>query len=156
MFGHFAQPDRTATRLYSAYIQFSRDVVVLSQNKVTTDRSAGFSTQTTPKIERRSNLLAACRELIDLSISAMTAKLAGKNSIDTNLLFDLERAATVFGIDRQILLTAIVNHQLPAAFTDDRYYMKYKDLEQFLDRYYYTKNPMLGTYCPKSNTESPS
>jgi hypothetical protein len=129
---------------------------VLSQNKVTTNRYASCSTQTAQKIERYSNLLAACRELLDLSIVAITDRLCGKNRIDTKLLFDLERAATVFGIDRQILLTAIVNHQLPATFTDDRHYIKYKDLEQFLDRYYYQKNPILGTYCPTLNTNTQS
>lgn len=126
---------------------------MLSQHKVTAKQNTTCSNATAQQHERGSSLLATCRELLDLSIEAVSAKLSGTNSSDTRLIFDLDRAAEIFGVDRQILLIAIVNYQLPAAFSDDRYFIKYKDLEKFLDCYYYTKNPMFGTYCPRFKSE---
>jgi hypothetical protein len=124
--------------------------IVQIQNKVAANLDPSLTTHTTRSILQRVGLLVnACLELVEPSIGAVTAKFLRKNTIDSKLIFDLEQAETMFSIDRQILLTAIANHQLPASFTDDRHYIKYKDLERFLDAYYYQKNPMLGTYCPK-------
>jgi hypothetical protein len=112
-----------------------------------------FATQTTQTIVRELGLLVnSCLKLVEPSLSA-TAKLVGKNTLDSKSIFDLEQAAAMTGIDRQILLTAIVNHQLPASLTEDRYYIQYKDLEQFVDRYYYQKHPILGTYCIRPQAE---
>jgi hypothetical protein len=131
---------------------------VLIQNKVDPKLDPNLATQTTRSILRRVGLLAdICLGLVEPSIVTVTAKFLRKNTIDSKLIFDLEQAETMFNIDRQILLTAIANHQLPASFTDDRHYIKYQDLERFLDAYYYHKNPLLGTYRPKStHADAPS
>lgn len=68
--------------------------------------------------------------------------------MNSTKLLDLNEAQTIFGIDRDILLTAMVNHKLPSSFTDNGHRIKYKDLEQFVDRYFYKKNPLLGSYSP--------
>jgi hypothetical protein len=129
---------------------------VLIQNKVATNLDPSLTTHTTRSIFQRVGLLAnACLGMVEPSIGAVTAKFFRHQRIDSKLIFDLEQAETMFSIDRQILLTAIANHQLPAAFTDDRHYIKYKDLERFLDAYYYQKNPLLGTYCPKLADPNP-
>jgi hypothetical protein len=131
-------------------------LIVLIQNKVAANLDPSLTTHTTRSILRRVGLLAnACLGMVEPSIGAIVAKLFRHQTIDSKLIFDLEQAATMFSIDRQILLTAIANHQLPASFTDDRHYIKYKDLERFLDAYYYQKNPMLGTYCPKLADPNP-
>lgn len=123
---------------------------MLIENKVDSNLDPSVTTHTTRSIFQRVGLLAnACLGLVEPSIGAVTAKLFCHQKIDSKLIFDLEQAEKMFSIDRQILLTAIANHQLPASFTDDRHYIKYKDLERFLDAYYYQKNPLLGTYCPK-------
>jgi hypothetical protein len=112
-----------------------------------------FATPTAQTIVRRLGLLAnSCLKLVEPSLS-VTAKLFGKYTLDSKSVFDLEQAEAMMGIDRQILLTAIVNHQLPASLAADRYYIKYQDLERFVDRYYYQKNPILGTYCVRSQAE---
>jgi hypothetical protein len=129
---------------------------VLIQNKVDPNLDPSLTTHTTRSIFQRVGLLAnACLGLVEPSIGAVTAKLFRHQKIDSKLIFDLEQAATMFSIDRKILLTAISNHQLPASFANDRHYIKYKDLERFLDAYYYHKNPLLGTYCPKLAEANP-
>jgi hypothetical protein len=123
---------------------------VLIQNKVDPKLDRNLATHPTRSILRRVGLLVdVCLGMVEPSIVAVTAKFLHRNTIESKLIFDLEQVEKMFEIDRQILLTAITNHQLPAAFSDDRHYIKYQDLERFLDAYYYHKNPLLGTYCPK-------
>jgi hypothetical protein len=124
------------------------------QDRVVPKSERNFAPQTTHPILRRMGVLAnSCLKLVEPPLMTVAAKLFGRNTLDSKSIFDLEQAETMMGIDRQILLTAIANHQLPASLTADRYYIKYKDLERFVDRYYYQKNPILGTYCVRSKVE---
>lgn len=123
------------------------------RDRVMSKLERNFATKTTQTIARRLGLLAnSCLKLVEPSLS-VTARLFGKYTLDSKSIFDLEQAEAMMGIDRQILLTAITNHQLPASFAEDRHFIKYKDLEQFVDRYYYQKNPIMGTYCVRSQVE---
>ncbi len=124
------------------------------RNQFAPKPARNFVTHATQAIVQRVGLLAnSCLKLVEPSLVTVTAKLFGKYTLDSKSIFDLEQAERIVGIDRQILLTAIANHQLPACLTQDRYYIKYKDLERFVDRYYYQKNPILGTYCVRSPTK---
>jgi hypothetical protein len=94
----------------------------------------------------RVGLIAAGVELLQPLISIL------KNEgtvINSKKLLTLYEAETIAQIDREILLQAILNKDLLSSRTARGYGIKYKDLEQFIDRYYYTKNPMLGSYRPK-------
>jgi hypothetical protein len=127
---------------------------VLVRNEISTNLSTNIATTITQKIERSGGFLAACLERIEPLISAITN--GRRDALESKLILDLNEAQTIFGIERDILLTAMVNHDLPSSFSDKGYRIKYKDLEQFVDRYYYTKNPFLGSYCPKPLTNSKS
>lgn len=119
---------------------------MLVKDEIAANRCANISTSDRP--HPHGGLLAACLELITLLISTVTAKYRG-GVMKSKTVLDLNEAQTIFGIDRDILLTAMVNHELPSSFTANGHRIKYKDLEQFVDRYYYQKNPILGNYCPK-------
>jgi hypothetical protein len=120
---------------------------VLIQDEVTANPGVNVRATIARKIERSGGLLAACLELMEPLVSAVT-NIRDSGVVKTKLLLDLNEAQRIFGIDRDILLTAMVNHELPSSFTDNGYRIKYKDLEQFVDRYYYRKNSLLGSYCP--------
>ena len=98
-------------------------------------------------VERSGDLLADCLGKIEPLVSSSLAQIHNKSS-RTQKLLSLQEAETLFGVDREILLAAMVNHQLPSSFSDKGYQIKYKDLEQFVDRYFYRKNFISGTYSP--------
>lgn len=91
------------------------------------------------------SLFAPCQQLLQ---SFVLPRAGIKTAADRNYL-DLDAAAQLFGIEREILLAAIVDRQLPSAFSDSGYCIAYQDLEQFVDRYFYRKNIISGHYLPK-------
>jgi hypothetical protein len=121
---------------------------VLIRDEVTANLCVSVRMTIAQKIERSGGLLAAWLELIEPLISALINH-PHRGILKSKLLLDLNQAQTIFGIDRDILLTAMVNHELPSFFTAKGHRIKYKDLEQFVDRHYYRKNSILDSYCPK-------
>jgi hypothetical protein len=118
---------------------------VFVRNKVGADLVTGIQATANRSIEPSGNLLTNWVGTVESLISSSLLKYG--NSSKTVL--NLNEAETIFGIDRDILLTAMVNHQLPSSFSDKGYQIKYKDLEQFVDRYFYSKNLVSGSYFPK-------
>jgi hypothetical protein len=114
---------------------------VLVRDEITANLCASVRITTTQKIKRSGGLLATCLELIEPLVSAVNDRRGIPKS---RLLLDLNEAQTIFGIDRDILLTAMVNHELPSSFTNQGHRIKYKDLERFVDRYYYQKKSNVG------------
>lgn len=119
---------------------------MLVDDEVTANLRASSRTTTAQKIPHLNSILAACFKPIDLLISSIVDRRHG--IVRSKKLLDLNEAQTLFGIDRDILLTAIANNELSACFKNNKYLIKYKDLEQFVDRYFYHKDSLLGGYSP--------
>jgi hypothetical protein len=121
---------------------------VFLRNKVSADLSTGIHTTANRSIEPSGNLLTNWAGIVESLITSSICPIL-KYKVSAKTVVDLHEAETIFGIDRDILLTAMVNHQLPSSFSDKGYQIKYQDLEQFVDRYFYRKNLVSGSYVPK-------
>ena len=119
---------------------------MLVDDEVAASLRASNHKTTARKIPHQSGILSACFKSIELLISSVTARRHGM--VKSKMLLDLNEAQNLFGLDRDILLTAIANNELSACFKNNKYLIKYKDLEQFVDRYFYRKDSLLGGYSP--------
>jgi hypothetical protein len=88
-------------------------------------------------------LFAPCQQLVRSLVSSSVNGAAAGDYLD------LRQAEQLFGIDREILLAATIDRQLPSTLTDSGCQIAYRDLERFVDRYFYSKNPISGSYLPK-------
>jgi hypothetical protein len=124
------------------------DPIVLVRNKVGADLLSGIHPISDRAVEHSDNFLTHCVGTIESLIAGSIVPLF-KCKSSAKTVLDLNEAERIFGIDRDILLTAMVNHQLPSSFSDKGHQIKYKDLEQFVDCYFYRKNLVSGSYVPK-------
>ncbi len=127
-FSNLAELDRWRSRLYLAYCNSLRNLDVTI-------------TATEPKIA--SGLLVTWIEVVKLIISDLA------NGDRSRQYLSLEEAQNISGIDREVLLAAMVNCQLPSIFSNNTHRINYKNLEQFTDSYYY-RTSSTGYYYPHS------